>query len=123
MEPIIDPKLFYWADICESLNAVFIVLLIISIVALIALAAFFSVDYDCFDEEGVKFFKRFLTITIIILSISLLGVIFIPSRKTIYQMIVFDNITENNIQAGKEDIKELIDYTIDKIDEVNKEDE
>lgn len=123
MEPIIDPKLFYWADICESLNAVFIVLLIISIISLIALAAFFAEDYDCFDEEGIKFFKRFLTITVIALSISLLGVIFVPSRKTIYQMIVFDNITENNIQAGKDDIKELIDYTVDKIEEVNKEDE
>lgn len=121
MEPIIDPKLFYWADICESLNGVFIILLIISIVALIILAAFFNDVGECFDENDSKFFKRCLTITLILLSISTLGIIFVPSRKTICQMIVFNNITENNIQAGKENIKELIDYTIDKIDEVNKE--
>lgn len=125
MEPIIDPKLFYLCDVCETLDVVMSVLVFAGIVSLIAHAIIY---YDStFYNDGVfdgdiKKFKRGLYITVIAMIISLLGVIFIPSKKTIYQMIVFDNITENNIEAGKDNIKELIDYTIDKIDEVNKED-
>lgn len=122
MEPIIDPKLFYLCDVCDTLDTVLAILLVISVIMLLILTAIYTDTGECFDEDDAKVFKRVLTATIISLSISLLGVIFIPNKKTIYQMMVFDNITENNIQAGKDDIKELIDYTIDKIDEVNKED-
>lgn len=123
MEPIIDPKLFYLSDVCETLDIVFGVLLVISGIILLILTAAYADAGECFDEDDAKVFKRVLTAAVIVLSISLLGVIFIPNKKTIYQMIVFDNITENNIEAGKDNIKELIDYTVDKIDEVNKEDE
>lgn len=125
MEPIIDPKLFYLCDVCDSLAVVIVVLLIAGVISIIAHVCIYydSTFYNDGEFNGdIKKFKRGIYITVIVMVISLLGVIFVPSRKTIYQMIVFDNITENNIQAGKDDIKELIDYTIDKIDEVNKED-
>ena len=123
MEPIINPKLFYLCDVCETLDAVMVVLLIAGVVSFIAHVVIYVDNSDDGNFDGdIKKFMRGIYITVIVMVISLLGVIFIPSRKTIYQMIVFDNITENNIQAGKEDIKELIDYTIDKIEEVNKED-
>ena len=126
MEPIIDPKLFYLCDVCETLDVVLCVFLFAGVISLIAHVIIY---YDStFYNDGVfdgdiKKFMRGIYITVIVMVISLLGVIFIPSKKTIYQMIVFDNITENSIQAGKDDIKELIDYTVDKIEEVNKEDE
>lgn len=126
MEPIIDPKLFYLCDVCETLDVVMVVLLVAGVISLIAHAVIYcdSAFYNDGDFNGdIKKFKRGIYITVIAIVISLLGAIFVPSRKTIYQMIVFDNITENNIEAGKDDIKELIDYTIDKIDEVNKKDE
>ena len=124
MEPIIDPKLFYLCDVCETLDAVMAVLVFAGIISLIVHAIIYfdsACDVDGFVGD-IKKFKRGVYITIIVTVISLLGVIFIPSKKTIYQMIVFDNLTENNIEAGKEDIKELIDYTVEKIEEVNKED-
>lgn len=124
MEPIIDPKLFYLCDVCESLDVVMVVLLIAGVISIIAHIVIYcdNTYYNDGEFDGdIKKFMRGVYITAIVMVISLLGTIFVPSRKTIYQMIVFDNITENNIQAGKEDIKELIDYTIDKIDEVNKE--
>lgn len=124
MEPIIDPKLFYLCDVCETLDVVMTVLVFAGIISLIAYAIIYCDSTYCngdFDGD-IKKFKRGIYITIIVMVISLLGVIFIPSRKTIYQMIVFDNLTENNIQAGKDNIKELIDYTVEKIEEVNKED-
>lgn len=123
MEPIIDPKLFYLCDVCETLDFVMVALIIAGVISIIAhIATYVDNSYDGEFNGDIKKFKRGIYITVIVMVISLLGVIFVPSRKTIYQMIVFDNITENNIQAGKDDIKELIDYTIDKIDEVNKED-
>lgn len=122
MEPIIDPKLFYLCDVCETLNTVLAILLTLSVITVIIFIATYTDAGKYFDDVDTKTFKRILTATLIALSISLLGVIFIPSKKTIYQMIVFDNITENNIEAGKDNIKELIDYTVEKIDEVNKED-
>lgn len=126
MEPIIDPKLFYLCDVCETLDAVMVALLVAGVISLIAHGVIYCDNVISNGSEyygDIKKFMRGVYITVIVMVVSLLGVIFVPSRKTIYQMIVFDNITENNIQAGKENIKELIDYTIEKIDEVNKEED
>ena len=33
-------------------------------------------------------------------------------------MLIVNNLTEDNLSKGKEEVKELIDYTIEKINEV-----
>lgn len=44
--------------------------------------------------------------------------LFIPSKETMYTMIVLDNVTSNNIQKFGENGKEIIEYIVKQVDKV-----
>lgn len=116
MTPIINPMLFYWASVFDILKIICGIVAILSFIALLILLAD---GIEIMDD--VKEIKKILIGFLIAFLISLLGVIFFPSKRTIYQMIVFQNINEDNLGKCKEDVKEIIDYTIEKLDEVDDE--
>ena len=116
MTPIIDPMLFYWASVFDILK---IVCAITAILSLIGLVICFADGVEMMEFKEIK--KLMIDFSIALL-IGLLGFIFIPSKRTIYQMIVFQNINEDNLGKCKEDVKEIIDYTIEKLDEVDNND-
>ena len=115
MTPIINPMLFYWASVFDILKIICGILAALSLIALLAIVA------DGVDVMEIKEIKKIVITFSIIFSIGLLGVIFFPTKRTVYQMIVLQNINEDNLGKCKEDVKEIIDYTIEKIDEVDNE--
>ena len=44
-----------------------------------------------------------------------------PSEKTLYSMVVLDNVTPNNIETIGNTGKDVVDYIFDKIDQMNEE--
>ena len=67
--------------------------------------------------------KKYLKKSVIWLCVSGLLFTVIPSKDTMYTMIVLDNVTTDNIQAIGKTGKDIIDYITDQIDKVvnNKE--
>lgn len=111
MTPIINPMLFYWASVFDILK---IICGIFAFLALIVSLIILADGIEMMDSKEIK--KMLITFLI-----TLLGFVFIPSKRTVYQMIVFQNINEDNLGKCKEDVKEIIDYTIEKLDEVDDE--
>lgn len=125
MKPIISPWWIYLIDLFDNLNGLLGVALFLlggAAVALLIIWFFSSLDYEQ-DEGPIVACKKYLKKSVIWLCVSGLLFTVIPSKDTMYTMIVLDNITTDNIQAIGKTGKDIIDYITDQIDKVvnNKE--
>lgn len=143
-DPIINPWLFYAADVIHGIK-------IVMILACIALALTSLLYLGCFSDamenaeirysekqtyidrakKHLHKFKVFLVGTIV----SIILTILIPSKNLIYTMAISSMLTPDTVEyvyettgktandiinGGSEIIKETIDYGIDKINELRK---
>jgi hypothetical protein len=113
-----DPMVFYVISVLSNLSFIFgyLTLLIIISAVIISIISIAAIIDDCFDviAEGFsKIKKRFILIPIV--TIVLLS-IFIPSEETMTKMLVASQLNEQNYTMAKEEIIELIDYILEKID-------
>ena len=125
MEPIISPWWIYLIDLFDNLKGLLGVALFLlggAAVALLIIWFFSSLDYEQ-DEGPIVACKKYLKKSVIWLCVSGLLFTVIPSKDTMYTMIVLDNVTTDNIQAIGKTGKDIIDYITDQIDKVvnNKE--
>ena len=120
MQPIINPWIFYWAEVCESVKMAAIVCMILGMcfVIVFSMICFFT----WFDDDKHKMLKCAIYSTVITLFFVLIY-IFTPTEKTIYKMTIASYLTEDNVAQGKEEIKELVDYIADKIEDAKSEGE
>lgn len=124
MKPIISPWWIYLIDLFNKLKEVLGVALFLlgcTAVALLIIWLFSSLDYN---ERLIVACKKYLKKSVIWLCVSNLLFTVIPSKNTMYTMIVLDNVTTDNIQAIGKTGKDVVDYITDQIDKiVNKDDE
>ena len=123
MKPLIDPEIFYWMDVCNNLKILIVFFLVVSVCTLGGFILFgvFSDDPWKSKEDKEKLAtkcKRWIIGLSIASVVSILCLIFIPNKETMYTMLIVNNLTEDNLSKGEEEVKELIDYTIEKINEV-----
>lgn len=126
MEPIISPWSIYFADVLPSLGNVGLAIGIIATAAFLVLIIFWGVmSFDSeLDEETNKTFKKLLfKVFLPILFVGYLIFILMPSKKTIYTMMVVSQITPNNIEILGDSAKDVVDYITDEIKELTKEEE
>ena len=64
-------------------------------------------------ESFIKWRKR----AAITLVISILGLVFIATKETMYQMLVANYVTDKNIETATDVIKNSVDYIFEKIEE------
>lgn len=129
MKPVINPWIMYVIGLVNNISFIFAVVIFFLLSAIIIVAATgfvkFVENYDNFDEflednhTAVKWFKKGC-ISLIIAGIVM---ILIPSEKTLYSMVVLENVTPNNIEIAGNTGKDVIDYLFDKIDQMNDEEE
>ena len=120
MKPIISPWWIYLIDLFDNLNGLLGVALFLlggAAVALLVIWFFSSLDYEQ-DEESIVACKKYLKKSVIWLCVSNLLFTVIPSKNTMYTMIVLDNVTTDNIQAIGKTGKDVVDYITDQIDKV-----
>lgn len=124
MKPMISPWWIYLIDLFNNLKEVLGVALFLlgcTAVALLIIWLFSSLDYN---ERLIVACKKYLKKSVIWLCVSNLLFTVIPSKNTMYTMIVLDNVTTDNIQAIGKTGKDVVDYITDQIDKiVNKDDE
>ena len=79
------------------------------------LGIYIASDYGYDKEEEAKTkFKSMFIATILSIFVIFISV-FIPSKETSVEMIVASKVTTESVQATKEEIYEIIDYTVEKI--------
>ena len=125
MKRIISPWWIYLIDLFYNLKGLLGVALFLlggAAVALLIIWFFSSLDYEQ-DEGPIVACKKYLKKSVIWLCVSGLLFTVIPSKDTMYTMIVLDNVTTDNIQAIGKTGKDIIDYITNQIDKVvnNKE--
>lgn len=143
-DPIINPWLFYAADVIHGIKIVMILVCIaLALTSLLYLGCF----SDAMENAEIRYsekqtyidrakkhlhkFKVFLVGTIV----SIILTILIPSKNLIYTMAISSMLTPDTVEyvyettgktandiinGGSEIIKETIDYGIDKINELRK---
>lgn len=122
MEPIISPWFIYFAEMCDGLKILSILLLVASVVGNLYFGGSILESYWTSNwwksEDEKKTHTKMFKICIVVTIISALGMVLVPSTDTVYKMIIFNNITTNNIEKGKDYVEDIIDYTADKLIEI-----
>ena len=117
MDYIIDPSWFYWISVLDAVKATLIASTILSALAATILAGFVFGD-SWGDEDEERNCKRALKISIVVLAFSIVGVIFIPSKQTMIEMMVARCATKENAQITVDALKSAVDYIIEAIKSV-----
>lgn len=128
MTHVINPVLFYWCSVSDTVKALTIVATIILIIVCLVflfIGAFHigeALNYGGSENSngykvGVKFLNwaRKCSIPLVI---ALVLFAFIPSEKTLYKMMVANVATYENIDLTAETIEDAFDHVIDKLIEL-----
>ena len=105
MHPIINPWFFYLISIVDGFKDLFMACAIIS--GIIGGALILGLILD--DKDLPKFLIKPVIISCILFII--LNIL-IPSKETLYQILIAKNFTYENIELTKKEGKEFIDYII-----------
>ena len=108
MEPIISPWIFYWMDVAEGLSVLAAIASIFGTMSMIIIVA----TYDDETEESVSHMLKLIAVGV---AIALALCVFIPSKDTMYKMLVTSYITPNNIELVGGSIDTALDKLTDKV--------
>ncbi len=118
-EPIISPWLFYWMGLCDPIFIISIMFLLFGGITL----CFFTKLWFEDEEKLLPHFYAYLTIWIFLLMVC----VFVPSKDTLYKMVIAQNITYERVgkavDVGKELHNTIKQDVLDIIREVTKEKE
>ena len=116
----INPIWFYLVDFCDKLwNVLGLFATFVWVFVFISVIVYFIsfLNAELEKEEKLRFIKIWVVSTIIAMTLTI-GAIICPSGKAVTRMLIASVITEENVDSVKGDILELIDYTVDKMNEV-----
>ena len=114
MDPIINPALFYWMSVAESIGIYAFILALISGITLVIVCGVYAFDSP-WDEDEEKNFKKAIKILAIVLMLSILFSIFIPSKNTMIEMLIAKYATYDNANWTLETVKSAVDYIVEAI--------
>lgn len=98
----------------DALDVVKFILGIIIVISFILV----MVDIYEYDDASYKRTSKSLKLSIICFFVVCGVSSFIPNKETMYLMLISDYVTEENVEAGTEAVKETFDYVIDGIDKI-----
>ena len=113
-------------DLFDDLKLLLIItLILLACIPVGILLIWFICIIDCYEDDNfIIKCKKYLKKSIVWLFINSLLFITIPSKDTMYTMLVLDNVTSDNIQAIGKTGKDVVDYIVNQIDKiVNNKDE
>lgn len=119
-EPIIDPMVFYWMDILEKVRDLPPLIMLGGL-----LGTFFLVIscalMDCTEKQVTKYIGSWGALIIVLVIISGLVSIFIPSKDTMNKMLIAKQVTPHNLQVTGETVDKAIDKVVEKIIKITQE--
>ena len=118
MDYIINPSWFYWIEVADSVKGVAIAAGLILLIAVIVLVIMAKMSGDFNEENEAKCLLKVLLYCLIGLAISAAVVIFVPSKKTLIEMMIAKKATYDNVSWTIEQVKEAVDYIISAIKDI-----
>ena len=107
MNPIIPPSWIYLIHVANTIYDLSIFVLMVSIVTLLLLGIGFAMDPP--DSEKIKkYVIRALKICVVAIIVSVLVLVLVPDKKTMYAMIAASMVTPDNISITEDQIVDLI---------------
>lgn len=126
MKPIISPWLVYFLSVLDNVNVICDGIFILGLIGIPAvLLVLYWINDTTYGKEREAAKKAFSGIKPYFIAYCIfLGVIcFIPSKTTVYQMIVAKELTPDNIstitQAAGDTAEDVADYVVDIINRVS----
>lgn len=126
MKPIISPWLIYFLSVLDGVNVVCAGIFILGLIGIpAALLVLYWMNDTTYGKEGEAAKKAFSGIKPYFIAYCIfLGVAcFIPSKTTVYQMIVAKKLTPDNIsaitQSAGDTAEDVADYVVDIITRVS----
>lgn len=124
MNYIINPSWFYWLGVVESMHCTMFIGLVLSIVVIIASAFIIPMNEsivrdfpnNCdYEQEIVQFFTKVLKVAIGVCIVTGLFLVFVPSKKTLIEMMIAKQATYENATWTVDAVKSAVDYIIQAI--------
>lgn len=107
MNPIIPPSWIYLIHVANTIYDLSIFVLMVSIVILLLLGIGFAMDPP--DSEKIKkYVIKALKICAVTIIVSVLVLVLVPDKKTMYAMIAASMITPDNISGVEEHVIDII---------------
>ena len=124
-KPIINPAWIWGIDALSQLECIAIfctaALFVICIIALASYAFFlfneYKEDYEP-DVKTNKVRKKWLTRGFVALFLGILITVAIPTKTTMYTMLVTSYITQENLEIGQSAVEDAVDYIIEKVNDL-----
>ena len=113
--PLFNPIWFYFIELFDRFSIVFIVIGLFAVISGGATIFFYKLE----DEYIPKCTKKIIITGAIV---ALIGGI-MPSEETCYKMIVASYVTPANIESVRGEAIDLVDYIIEKVDELTDNEE
>ena len=115
MTPIIKPWLFYLVDVIDNFKSASLILLLFVVLGfgVTALLEYDEVLDELDEVKVIKTIKKMVIVAALLITFDM----FLPSKKTCYQMMIASQVTDNNIQKAEDVIKDSVDYIFEKINE------
>ena len=115
-EPIISPWIFYWIDLADSLKLIIFFILLFSFVGFLLAGGNYAFKDERYVRDGeiqrlvraTKFFAYCLLVFVI-------PFVAIPSQETMYKMLITSQLTPNNIEYLKNEVKATGQGLVDSI--------
>lgn len=115
MKPIISPWVFYWIDVFKNIDCLCDIALLVGGIILGVCILILPIILDIFSDYTKMLFNILKKVAIAFVVFAIVGT-FIPSKETMYTMLVAQNVTVENIEIATETIKDSVDYIFDKFD-------
>ena len=112
--PIFNPIWFYLVELFERFGTAFAIIGGFSLIGSGVVILICMMEND----EIPKCIKKIVIAGVIVLTIGGL----IPSKETCYKMVVVSYVTPANIESAKGEVTDIIDYIIDKVNELTDKD-
>jgi len=104
--------IFYWMSVLDSIKTVSILFLILSSVGIVICIGVFCAN-SCWDEDDMALFKKFARVVTAVFAVSVLLVVFVPSEKTMTEMLIAKFATVENANWTLENVKNAVDYIVE----------
>lgn len=115
---IINPWWFYLSDVVETIDFVFTLFAAFGAVGCMVFFSCIVGNAEYTDRETMQKNWSILRKCVIITVVVLLTAIIVPTRDTVYKMFAASLVTHENIQIVGESATDVVDYIVEKIDEV-----
>lgn len=124
MDYIINPSWFYWLGVVESMRGFILAVFIVSIVGIGAALMIIPVDVKLIrdypdvcdvEKKTVQFFTKALKVAIGVCIVTVLFLVFVPSKETLIEMMIAKQATYENAAWTVDAVKSAVDYIIQAI--------